>query len=195
MGFLRGGQSYTSIHHEDITMPDTRSDQEGEFISDEDFESCLKEIELRELQSAAVIKEDVDVDSSIASDGSCSECKEYKMQYRLYRGKVATVRMEAEMMESELEGIEHIKGSISHDEASTSVIEEVYMSILHRRVRLIRDFSNYLNMTRPVTALLRGICIVHQEELPAVKFLMDVTQDLFMGIWRGDINYVPRSRR
>ena len=196
------GECIGKYHHLYINFPYTSTIMSGterahhrEIISEEEFESCLKEIELMENQKVPDVGEEQGALSPVAQDEACPRCKGYTVQYEEYRSKVASVRVEAEMIEAELEGIEYVKGRVSQDEACVSAVAEVYASILLRRTRLIQDFTNHLRLARPVTALRRRICTIHQGDLPAMKILEDATSDLLLRIWSGDINYVPHSRR
>ena len=99
------------------------------------------------------------------------------------------------MLEAELEGVEYLRVRMNDDEACIVAVEEVYSSMLLRRIRLIQNFTHYLANARPVTSLRQLVCIKHLRELPALKLLEDVTTDLCMRIWRGDINYVPHLNR
>ena len=126
---------------------------------------------------------------------SCTACKGYKLQYEQCKVRVASVRVEAEMIEAELEGLEYVRVKNTQDEACISALDEVYSSVLLRRIRLIQNFTQELGTSKPVTALRRGVCRTHLEGLPTTELLEAVISDLLMGIWRGDINYVPHLQR
>ena len=138
--------------------------------------------------------EDVIQPAEVQGSG-CTTCAEYVLQYDSYKSQVASARVEAEMIEAELEGIEYVKLRINRDEACSSALDETYSSILLRRIRLIQNFIQQLIISRPITTLHGMICSIHIEELPTVKILEEVTSDLLLGIWRGDINYVPHLQR
>ena len=132
----------------------------------------------------------------------CTTCEEYNLRYENCKGYVATIRVEAETIEAELEGIEiemggieHVRGRTGRDGAYSSALDEVYSSVLLRRIRLIQNFTDYLITSRPITKLHEGVCRVHTMELPTVKLLEDVISNLLKVIWRGDINYVPHLQR
>ena len=169
-------------------MLGARQARHNEIISEEDFEACLREIELKERQEYHITEGD-------HSEEICRNCEEYRIQYDQYKVHVASVRVEAEMLEAELEGVEYLRVRMNDDEACIVAVEEVYSSMLLRRIRLIQSFTQYLANAKPVTSLRRIVCIKHLRELPALKLLEDVTTDLCMRIWRGDINYVPYLNR
>ena len=229
-------------------MSNTKLDHYSENISQEEFDNCLREIELLEGRNHHAEGEEqrlcsfrqvcihcpcinispLDSDSSCdvceeqkvnykcrenyirmsqmtgeksgtqpveARGSGCTTCEEYVLQYDNYKSQVASARVEAEMLEAELEGIEYVKLRGTQDEACSSALDEIYSSILLRRIRLIQNFTQQLIISKPITTLHGMICSTHLEELPTVKILEDVTSDLLMGIWRGDINYVPHSQR
>ena len=229
-------------------MSNNKLDHYSETISQEEFDNCLREIELLEGRNHHAEGEEqrlcsfrqvcihcpcinispLDSDSSCdvcekqkvnykchenyikmsqmteenfgtqpveARGSGCTTCEEYVLQYDNYKSQVASARVEAEMIEAELEGIEYVKLRGNQDEACSSALDEIYSSILLRRIRLIQSFTQQLIISKPITTLHGMICSIHLEELPTVKILEDVTSDLLMGIWRGDINYVPHSQR
>ena len=228
-------------------MSNNKLNHHGETISQEEFDNCLREIELLEGRNHHEGKEQklcsfrqvcihcpcINI-SSLDSESSCdvcekqkvnykchenyirmsqmteekfgtqlvevrgsgcTTCEEYVLQYDNYKSHVASARVEAEMLEAELEGIEYVKLRGNQEGACSSALDEIYSSILLRRIRLIQSFTQQLITTKPITTLHGMICSIHLEELPTVKILEDVTSDLLMGIWRGDINYVPHLQR
>ena len=150
-------------------------------------ENYIKKVRLTEEDNGGL--------QAAAQGSGCTICEEYVLQYDNYKSHVASARVEAEMIEAELEGIEYVKLRDNQDEACSSALDEVYSSILLRRIRLIQNFTQHLITSKPITALHGMVCSVHLEGLPTVKVLEDVTSDLLLGIWRGDINYVPHLQR
>ena len=131
---------------------------------------------------------------SVAQE-ECANCANYNLKYEDCKRHVATVRVEAEMIEAELEGIEYIKGRVGNDESCISAIDELSSSAILRRIRLIQNFTEYLITSKPITVLRKGVCRAHMEVLPPIGFLEDIISNLLMVIWRGDINYVPHLQR
>ena len=169
-------------------MSGAKQTRHDEIISEEDFEACIREIELRERQRYHTEGEEYPRET-------CRGCGVYRVQYDQYRTHVASVRVEAEMIEAELEGMEYLKVRMNDDEACIAAADEVYSSMLLRRIRLIQNFTRHLANARPITSLRQLVCLKHLKDLPALKLLEDATTDLCMRIWRGDINYVPHLNR
>lgn len=141
------------------------------------YKNYIRKIEIKGATELVRTKDKRGDHATVTQDKPCANCEEYKLRYENYRSYVASVRVEAEMIEAELEGIEYVKGRMSQDEACISAVNEIYSSILLRRIRLIQSFTQHLITTKPVTGLLGGVCTVHLGKLPAAKFLEDITSE------------------
>ena len=158
-------------------MSNTKLDHYSETISQEEFDNCLREIELLESRNNHAEGEEqslcsfrqvcihcpcinispLDSDSSCdvcekqklsykchenyikmsqmteekngtqpleARGSGCTTCEEYVLQYDNYKSQVASARVEAEMIEAELEGIEYVKLRINRDLALNCLITQ-----------------------------------------------------------------------